>query len=134
LAPWSPLGQGYLTGKIDASIKLDPKTDMRATFPRFQPGALRANRPIVDILARVANEKNATPGQVALLAWLMAQKPWIVPIPGTRNAEHMAENLGAIKVQLTDEDLRGMESAFSQLTVHGARLPEVHMAQIDNSI
>jgi aryl-alcohol dehydrogenase-like predicted oxidoreductase len=132
LVPWSPLGQGYLTGRIDPNTRLDPKTDMRATFPRFQPDALRANRPVVDILARVANEKGATPGQVAL-AWLMAQKPWIVPIPGTRNAEHMAENLSAIRIALTAEDLRGMESAFSKLNVQGQRLPPMHMAQIDQS-
>ena len=132
LVPWSPIGQGYLTGKIDASTKLDPRTDMRSTFPRFQPEALQANRPVVDILRRVANEKNATPGQVAL-AWLMAQKPWIVPIPGTRNAEHMAENLDAIRVVLSAEDLRRMESAFSKLTVQGERLPPMHMAQIDQS-
>ncbi len=132
LVPWSPIGQGYLTGKIDENVKLDPKTDMRATFPRFQPDALRANRPVVDILARVASEKNATPGQVAL-AWLMAQKPWIVPIPGTRNAQHMAENLGSINVQLTANDLRGMETEFAKLTVHGERLPPGHMDQIDRS-
>ncbi|WP_093287775.1 aldo/keto reductase [Pseudoxanthomonas sp. CF125] len=126
--PWSPLGQGYLTGTIDASMTFDPKTDIRSGFARFSPANLAANKPVIDLLRNVGNEKKATPGQVAL-AWLMAQKSWIVPIPGTRNAKHMAENLGAVGVELTPADLRSMEAAFSKLTVQGARLPERFMSK-----
>lgn len=99
-------------------------------FPRFSPENIKANMPIVDILRRVAQKKNATPAQIAL-AWLLAQKPWIVPIPGTRNIDHLNENLGAINVMLTPSDLQEMESAFSKLTVHGERMSEKHMQQID---
>ncbi|KQQ75877.1 aldehyde oxidase [Xanthomonas sp. Leaf131] len=126
--PWSPLGQGYLTGTIDASRTFDPRTDIRSGFARFSPANLAANKPIVDLLRTVGNEKNATPGQVAL-AWLMAQKPWIVPIPGTRSSPHMTENLAAVSVELTPLDLRTMDTAFSRLTVHGARLPEKFMSK-----
>ena len=96
---------GYLTGKIDARTKLDPKTDLRSGFDRFTPENIAANQPIVDLLKRVALEKNATPAQVAL-AWLLAQKPWIVPIPGTRNLSHFEENVQAINVQLSPAELR----------------------------
>jgi aryl-alcohol dehydrogenase-like predicted oxidoreductase len=109
--PWGPLGMGYLTGKIDARTKLDPKTDLRAGFTRFSPENLAANKPIVDLVKRFAAKKNATPAQLAL-AWLLAQKPWIVPIPGTRNIDHLRENLGAINVQLTPADLPENEAAF----------------------
>jgi len=128
--PWSPLGQGYLTGKVDPSMKFDPASDLRATFPRFTPEGLKANRSVVELLERIGAKKKATPAQIAL-AWLLAQKPWIVPIPGTRRLERLEENLGAVNVQLTPEDLREFESEFSQITVHGARLSPVHMTWID---
>jgi aryl-alcohol dehydrogenase-like predicted oxidoreductase len=130
--PWGPLGEGYLTAKIDARTKFDPKTDLRSEFPRFSPEALAANRAVVDLLKRVAEKKNATPAQIAL-AWLLAQKPWIVPIPGTRNLDHLNENLGAINVQLTSADLREIETDFSKIKVQGERMSEKHMQQIDHT-
>lgn len=131
--PWAPLGEGYLTGKIDAGTKLDPKSDLRSEFPRFSAEALAANRLVVDLLRQFAESKNATPAQIAL-AWLLAQKPWIVPIPGTRNIDHLSENLGAINVQLTASDLREIESAFSKIRVRGERMSERHMQQIDQTV
>ncbi|HEY5704036.1 MAG TPA: aldo/keto reductase [Terrimicrobiaceae bacterium] len=131
--PWGPVGLGYLTGRVNAKTVLDPKTDLRSQFDRFTPENLQANRPIVEILTRFADQKNATPSQIAL-AWLLAQEPWIVPIPGTRNHEHLAENLGAIDVELTPEDIREMATAFSKLTVHGGRMSEKHMEAVDHSI
>jgi len=128
--PWSPLGQGFLTGKVDAGMEFDRTSDLRATFPRFTPEAMKANRAVVDLLNKIAGRKNATPAQIAL-AWLLAQKPWIVPIPGTRKPERLEENLGAADVDLTADDLREIESAFSRIAVHGARLSEAHMALID---
>ena len=130
--PWGPLGEGYLTGKMDGRTKLDPKTDLRSEFPRFSPETLAANTPIVDLLKRFAKRKNATPAQIAL-AWLLAQKPWIVPIPGTRNIDHLNENLEAINVQLTSDDLREIETAISKIPVHGDRMSEMHMQQIDQT-
>ena len=130
--PWGPLGEGYLTGKIDARTKFDPKMDLRSDFPRFSPEALAANRAVVDLLKRVAEKKNATPAQIAL-AWLLAQKPWIVPTPGTRNLDHLNENLGAINVQLTSADLREIETDFSKIKVQGERMSEKHMQQIDHT-
>ena len=130
--PWGPLGEGYLTGKIDARTKFDQKTDLRSEFPRFSPEAFAANRAVVDLLKRVAEKKNATPAQIAL-AWLLAQKPWIVPIPGTRNLDHLNENLGAINVQLTSADLREIETDFSKIKVQGERMSEKHMQQIDHT-
>lgn len=131
--PWGPLGEGYLTGTMDASTRFDPKTDFRAEFPRFSPENLAANFPVVELLRQWAQKKEATPGQVAL-AWLLAQKSWIVPIPGTRRRDHLDENLGAVRVQLTSEDLRQIEAAFSAITVHGERMSEKHMRQIDTSV
>lgn len=128
--PWSPLGMGYLTGKISPSTNLDSVSDLRARFPRFTPEARRANRPLVDLLQRVAARKDATPGQVAL-AWLLAQKPWIVPIPGTTKLEHLEENLGALNVELTADDLSEIEDGFSKIGVQGARAPENLLAGID---
>ena len=128
--PWSPLGQGFLTGKVDPSTTFDASSDLRATFPRFTPAARKANRPVVDLLSSVAKRKNATPAQIAL-AWLLAQKPWIVPIPGTRRLERLDENLGALKVELTRDDLREIERASAKLAVQGARLSEQHMQLID---
>ena len=128
--PWSPLGQGFLTGKIDATMTFDSTSDLRATFPRFTPEARKANQPVVDLLSAIAKRKKATPAQIAL-AWLLAQKPWIVPIPGTRKLERMDENIGAVAVELTSDDLREIDSAFSKITVQGARLSEEHMKLID---
>ena len=128
--PWGPVGMGYLTGKIDARTKLDPKTDFRSGFERFTPENLTANMPIIELLRRFAEKKNATPAQIAL-AWLLAQKPWIVPIPGTRNVDHLQENLGAINVQLTSADLREIETAFSKIKVHGGRMSEKYMREVE---
>jgi len=131
--PWGPVGMGYLTGKMDARTKFDPKTDLRADFDRFSPENLAANRPVVDLTKRFAEEKKATPAQLAL-AWLLAQKPWIVPIPGTRRVDHLEENLGAIDVQLTSADLREIEAAFSKIKVHGGRMSEKHMRDVDRTV
>ena len=120
--PWSPLGQGFLTGKIKVNTEFD-STDWRARFPRFAPEAMRANQSFVDLLNRIATRKQATPAQIAL-AWLLAQKPWIVPIPGTRRLDRVEENVGAPKVVLTSGDLREIDEAASTISVHGARLPE----------
>ncbi len=128
--PWSPLAQGFLTGKVAATMTFDSNTDLRATFPRFTPEARKANQPVVDLLSAIAKRKKATPAQIAL-AWLLAQKPWIVSIPGTRKLERLEENLGAADVKLTPGDLREIDSAFSKITVQGARLPEEHMKLID---
>lgn len=130
--PWGPVGLGYLNGQIDARTKFDPKTDLRAEFERFSPENLAANRPIVDLLNRFAEKKNATPAQIAL-AWLLAQKPWIVPIPGTRNIDHLNENLGAINIQLTPADLHEIETAFSKIKVHGGRMSEKYMQEVDQA-
>ncbi len=130
--PWGPVGMGYLTGKIDARTKFDPKTDLRAEFERFSPENIAANRPVVDLLKQFAEKKNATPAQIAL-AWLLAQKPWIVPIPGTRNLDHLNENLGAINVQLTPADLREIETAFSKIKVYGGRMGEKYMRDVDQT-
>ena len=128
--PWGPVGMGYLTGQIDARKEFDRKTDLRSTFDRFSPENLAANAPIVDALRRFADKKYATPAQIAL-AWLLAQKPFIVPIPGTRNINHLKENLGAINVQLTPADLREIETAFSQIKVHGGRMNEMQMQVVE---
>ena len=131
--PWGPVGMGYLTGKIDALTKLDPKTDLRSGFDRFIPENLAANKPIVDLLKQFAKRKNATPAQIAL-AWLLAQKPWIVPIPGTRNIDHLNENFGAINVQLTPADLSEIEIALSKIKVHGGRMNEEQMKVVDQTV
>jgi aryl-alcohol dehydrogenase-like predicted oxidoreductase len=102
--PWGPVGLGYLTGKIDASTKFDPKSDLRSGFDRFTPENIAANKPIVDLLKHVAQRKNATPAQVAL-AWLLAKRPWIVPIPGTRNPAHFQENVQAVALRLSPAHL-----------------------------
>ena len=120
--PWSPLGQGFLTGKIDEKTQFD-STDFRAIFPRFTPEAREANRALVDLLVRIAERKGATPAQIAL-AWLLARKPWIVPIPGTTKLHRLDENLGAADLELTAADLREIEDAASKIPVQGARLPE----------
>jgi aryl-alcohol dehydrogenase-like predicted oxidoreductase len=120
--PFSPLGKGFLTGKINENTTFD-SSDFRNTLPRFTPGARKANRALVDLLGKIAERKKATPAQIAL-AWLLAQKPWIVPIPGTRKLERLEENIGAVAIELTSDDLREIDEAASQITVHGARYPE----------
>jgi aryl-alcohol dehydrogenase-like predicted oxidoreductase len=129
--PWGPVGMGYLTGKIDARTKLDPKTDLRSGFDRLSPENIAANMPFVDLLKRIAEKKNATPAQIAL-AWLLAQKPWIVPIPGTRNLDHLKENLGAVHVALTPPDLLEIEKALSAIKVHGGRMNKEQMKIVDH--
>jgi len=120
--PWSPLGQGFLTGKIDTGTKFD-STDFRTMFPRFTAEARKANQALVDLLNAIAARNRATPAQVAL-AWLLTRKPWIVPIPGTTKLHRLQENLGAATVELAVEDLREIESVASRISVQGARLPE----------
>src|ERR1041385_8212114 len=119
LVPYSPLGRGYLTGKIDENTTYD-STDIRSHNPRFTQEAIKANRVVIDLLERIATQKNATPAQIAL-AWLLAQKPWIVPIPGSRKLERLEENIGAVNIQLTPEDLSEIENAMSQIKVVGDR-------------
>jgi aryl-alcohol dehydrogenase-like predicted oxidoreductase len=120
--PFSPLGKGFLTGKITEDTQFD-KTDFRSTLPRFTPEALKANQALIDLLARIGTKKKATPAQIAL-AWLLAQKPWMVPIPGTTKRHRLDENLGALSIELTPADLREIDQAASKITVHGARYPE----------
>jgi len=120
--PFSPLGKGFLTGKINEDTKFD-STDFRNTVPRFKPENRKANQTLVDLLSRFAEQKKATPAQIAL-AWLLAKKPWIVPIPGTTKLHRLEENLGAAEVELTSEDLHEIESASSNIKVEGARYPE----------
>jgi aryl-alcohol dehydrogenase-like predicted oxidoreductase len=120
--PYSPLGRGFLTGKMSESTTFD-SSDFRSTLPRFTPEALRANRALVDLLGSIAERKKATPAQIAL-AWLLAQRPWIVPIPGTTKLHRLEENIGAISVELTPDDLHDIDTAASEITVKGARYPE----------
>jgi len=120
--PFSPLGRGFLTGKIDENTTFD-SSDFRNIVPRFTAEARKANQAVVDLLRRIAEQKNATPAQIAL-AWLLAQKPWIVPIPGTTKLQRLEENIGAASVALTADDLREIDGAASQITVEGARYPE----------
>jgi aryl-alcohol dehydrogenase-like predicted oxidoreductase len=122
LVPYSPLGKGFLTGKIDENAKFD-SSDFRSTLPRFTPEALKANQALINLLARIGERKKATPAQIAL-AWLLAQKPWMVPIPGTTKLDRLDENIGAVSVELTPDDLRDIENATSKITVEGARYPE----------
>jgi aryl-alcohol dehydrogenase-like predicted oxidoreductase len=125
--PYSPLGRGFLTGKMNETTSFD-STDFRNTLPRFTSEARKANRALVDLLGDIAKRKKATPAQIAL-AWLLAQKPWIVPIPGTTKLKRLEENLGAVEIELTPDDLREIESAASQIEVQGARYPE-HLEQM----
>jgi len=122
LVPYSPLGKGFLTGKIDENAKFD-SSDFRSTLPRFTPEALKANQALIDLLGGIAKRKNATPAQIAL-AWLFAQKPWIAPIPGTTKLSRLEENIGALSIELTPEDLRDLDAAASKIKVEGARYPE----------
>jgi aryl-alcohol dehydrogenase-like predicted oxidoreductase len=120
--PFSPLGKGFLTGKIDETTTFD-SSDFRTIVPRFTPKARKANQTLVELLREIAERKQATPAQVAL-AWLLAQKPWIVPIPGTTKLGRLEENIGAAEVELTSGDLREIDSAASKITIQGARYPE----------
>jgi aryl-alcohol dehydrogenase-like predicted oxidoreductase len=120
--PYSPLGKGFLTGKIDENAKFD-SSDFRSTLPRFTPEALKANQALIHLLAGIGERKKATPAQIAL-AWLLARKPWIVPIPGTTKLHRLDENIGAVSIELTPNDLRDIEKAASKITVQGARYPE----------
>jgi aryl-alcohol dehydrogenase-like predicted oxidoreductase len=120
--PYSPLGKGFLTGKIDETATFD-SSDFRSTLPRFTPEARKANQALVDLLGNIAKGKRATPAQIAL-AWLLAQKPWMVPIPGTTKLHRLEENIGAVSVELTPDDLRDIEIAASKITVQGDRYPE----------
>jgi aryl-alcohol dehydrogenase-like predicted oxidoreductase len=120
--PYSPLGKGFLTGKMDQNTEFD-KTDFRNTLPRFTPEARKANQALVDLLGQIGARKKATPAQIAL-AWLLAQKPWIVPIPGTTKLHRLEENIGAVAIELSADDLQQIESAASNITVEGARYPE----------
>lgn len=130
--PWGPVGMGYLTGTIDPRTKLDPKTDLRVGFDRFSPENLAANRPVVDLLTRFAEKKNTTPAQIAL-SWLSAQKPWIVPIPGTRSMDHLNENLSAIHITLTPTELRELESSLTGINIHGGRMNQAQMLVVDQT-
>ena len=125
--PYSPLGKGFLTGKMNENTAFD-STDFRNTLPRFTPEARKANQALVDLLGKIAEQKKATPAQIAL-AWLLAQKPWIVPIPGTTKLHRLEENNGAAAIELTPDDLREIESAAARITVQGARYPE-HLEQM----
>jgi len=120
--PYSPLGKGFLTGAMNENTKLE-SNDFRSTLPRFTPEAMKANQALIDLLGTIAQRKKATPAQIAL-AWLLAQKPWIVPIPGTTKLHRLEENIGAVTVELTPADLRDIETAAAEITVQGARYPE----------
>ena len=122
LVAYSPLGKGFLTGKIDANTTFD-SSDFRSTLPRFTPEALKANQELINLLDRIAERKRATPAQIAL-TWVLVQKPWIVPIPGTTKLRRLEENIGATSVELTPADLREIDEAASQIAIHGARYPE----------
>jgi aryl-alcohol dehydrogenase-like predicted oxidoreductase len=128
--PWGPLGEGYLTGKIDPRTRFDPTTDKRAGFPRWSPENLQANRPFVDLLTRWAKAKNASPAQIAL-AWLLAQRPFIVPIPGTRNIDHLEENLGALGVDLSPAEVQQISTESAALTVNGERMDAGNMTLVE---
>jgi aryl-alcohol dehydrogenase-like predicted oxidoreductase len=127
MVPFSPLGKGFLTGKIDENARFD-SSDFRSILPRFTPEALKANQALIDLLTRIAQRKKATPAQLAL-AWILAQKPAMVPIPGTTKLHRLEENIGSLSVELTPQDLREIDSAASNITVQGARYPE-HIEQM----
>ncbi len=130
--PWGPVGMGYLAGKMAADTMLDPKSDLRSLFDRFSRENLAANQPILDALRNFAAKRNATMAQ-ASLAWLLARKPFIVPIPGTRRIDHLHENLGAVTLQFTSEELRDIDATLAGLTVHGGRMSPMHMGMVDTT-
>ncbi len=127
--PFSPLGRGYLTGKVDENTTF-ASSDIRSRSPRYTPEARKANRVVIDLLARIGEQKGATPAQIAL-AWLLAQKPWIVPIPGSRKLERLDENIGALTVELTPDDLREINTAISRMTIQGDRYPEAQNKMVN---
>jgi len=129
--PWGPLGMGFLTGKLGLQPNLDEETDLRTKFDRFQPDALAANQPILDVLAEFARRENATLPQIAL-AWVMAQRPWIVPIPGTSKPQHLRDNVGSIDVDLSADDLTRIEAAFAAVKVEGGRMSPAHMEAVES--
>jgi aryl-alcohol dehydrogenase-like predicted oxidoreductase len=131
--PWGPMGMGYLTGTMDEKTQLDPKTDLRSGFDRFSPASMAANQPIVAALKRVGARKGATPAQVSL-AWLLAQKTFIVPIPGTRNTDHLRENLAATDVPLLAADLAEIDNAFARIKVQGGRMNADQMRIVDETL
>jgi aryl-alcohol dehydrogenase-like predicted oxidoreductase len=131
--PWSPVGAGFLTGKLDTTTKFDPKIDFRAGFPRFSKEFLKLNMPLIEWLKGYAAQKGATPSQVAL-AWLLAKGPHIVPIPGTRSEAHLLENLGAQRLQLTAADVQAIDTMLGKYPVFGDRMGEAHMSQIDYTV
>ena len=131
--PWAPVGAGFLTGKYDTTTKFDKEFDFRAGFPRFSKEFLPLNMPMIEWLKNYAKSKNATPAQIAL-AWLLAKSPNIVPIPGTRSEEHLLENLGASKINLTKEDIQSIEICFTKFPIYGDRMGEAHMSSIDYTI
>jgi aryl-alcohol dehydrogenase-like predicted oxidoreductase len=128
--PWGPVGMGYLTPQIDAGTKFDPKLDLRSGFDRFSPESIAANRLFVDRIKQLAKKKKATSPQLSL-AWLLAQKPFIVPIPGTRSVDHLHENIGAVNIYLTSEDLHEIDAALSTVEVHGGRMNEFQMTIVE---
>ena len=130
--PWGPLGQGFLPGKmnVNAQSTFDPKNDLRASFPRFSPIVMKNNQPIIEFLKSFGAKRGATPAQIAL-AWLMARKPWVVPIPGTGNMDHLRENMGAVNIRLTPADLREIETGLARLEIYGGRMDAIQMAQIN---
>jgi aryl-alcohol dehydrogenase-like predicted oxidoreductase len=128
--PWGPMGMGYLTQKLDAQTKLDPKSDLRSGFDRFQPQSIAANKPFLDRIAALAKKKDATTAQLSL-AWLLARKPFIVPIPGTGKVKHLQENIASTKLVLTAEDLKEIASALSEFKVHGGRMNEQQMKVVE---
>ncbi|MES2972027.1 MAG: aldo/keto reductase [Pseudomonadota bacterium] len=130
--PWGPVGMGFLTGAIHPTTALDPKADLRSGFDKFSPANLAANQPLITLLRQFARKENATPSQIAL-AWLLAQKPFIVPIPGTRRLDHLDENLGAMKVRLSPADLREISAAFANVKVHGGRMNKEQMKVVDTT-
>jgi len=129
--PWGPLGQGFLPGTLNMDVQatMDPKNDLRASFPRFSPMVMRNNQPVIEFLRKFGATRGATPAQIAL-AWLMAQKPWIVSIPGTGKLDHLSENVGAIQVQLTPADLREIDTVMAKFEIYGGRMDTTQMAQI----
>ena len=131
--PWAPLGEGFLTGKIDPSTVFDEKADFRAGFPRFSKAYLPLNMPIIEWITQYAAKKGVTPSQVSL-AWLLAKGPNIVPIPGTRSVDHLLENLGASRFRLSPADVQDIETSLSKFPVFGDRMGEAHMSQIDYTI
>lgn len=131
--PWGPLGMGFLTGQLGAGQHIDPKTDLRAGFDRFQPSAMAANQRILDVLRGFAVREQATLPQIAL-AWVMAQRPWIVPIPGTSKVQHLRDNVGAIHVDLSISDLRDIDLAFADVKVEGGRMNEGQMKVVDTDV